>query len=181
MRYKNQDSCSQFGIQSFIDEFILICNNDYEDIEKMKDKLIIRLKTCIMDRLYEQQYFIGNNEHIKNHVNIIKVYFDLYSKLNDYFDVLYILILSGKGKIKKFKNKGNFTNSLYLEIDGKELLPFTDVDQDLSYLYKLDLGKSKMSKYNMEILIQNTVDWSENHTIKNISDEIKKRDLEKKE
>lgn len=30
MRYKNEDSCSQFGLQSFIDEFTLICNSDYE-------------------------------------------------------------------------------------------------------------------------------------------------------
>lgn len=151
----------------------------------MKDKLIKRLKTCIMDRLYDQQYFSGNSDHIKNHLNIIKVYFDLYTKLNDYFDVLYILILNENAKIKKLKNKGNFTNALFLEIDridvkdGKELLSFSDVDQDLSYLYKLDLGKEKMSKYNKNILKQNTVDWSENPTIKYILDEIKKRDLKK--
>jgi len=155
------------------------------NIDEMKDKLIKRLKTCIMDRLYDQQYFSGNSDHIKNHLNIIKVYFDLYTKLNDYFDVLYILILNENAKIKKLKNKGNFTNALFLEIDridvkdGKELLSFSDVDQDLSYLYKLDLGKEKMSKYNKNILKQNTVDWSENPTIKYILDEIKKRDLKK--
>jgi hypothetical protein len=150
-----------------------------------------------MDRLYEQQYFINsNNKAVADHYNIIKVYYDFYTKIIDYFDELYILILSGKASIKKLKNKGNFTNVLYLEIknphvlnkeekDEKDIyenlniieyLPFTDVNQDTSYLYDLDLGKKKMSRYNQDILKKNTVSWSKNPTIKYISDEIKKRE-----
>lgn len=186
MNYKRDESCSRFGIQSFIDEFNLICSSDPEEVDKMKENLFDRLKRCILERLYEQQYFMDTSFdseiHIDNHYKIIKVYFDFYTKLNEYFDVLYILILAGGTSIKKLKNKENFTNALYLEIEGedgkKELLPFTDVNQDTRYLYSLDLGKKKMSKYNINILSQNKVDWSKNPTIKFVLDEIKKRDLE---
>jgi hypothetical protein len=183
MRYKGKDSCSNFGLQSFIDEFVLICKSDSDDIKDMKDRLIGRLKVCIMDRLYDQKYFSGDDEHIKNHFNIIKVYYDLYIKLKKYFDVLYVFILSGKGKIIKLKNTGNFTNSLFLEIinkddSKKEFLPFTDINQDLSYLYKLEVGKEEMTKYNREILNKNITDWSTHPDIIKISYEIKKRELD---
>jgi hypothetical protein len=187
MRYKNEKSCSQFGIQSFIDELVSICNSDFEKVDEMKKKLIERLQVCIIDRLYDQQYFANkeDSDHIKNHYNIIKVYFDLFVKLTEYFDVIYVLILSGKGVIKKLKNKGNFTNALFLEIDmssdkeknRKEIIPFTDVNQDTSYLYNLDLGKLKMSKYNISILKENEVDWNKIPIINNILQEIKKQKL----
>lgn len=184
MNYKSDESCSRLGIKSFIDEFNLICNSDPEEVDKMKEIFFNRLRTCIIERLYEQQYFTTDSSdiHLDNHYKIIKVYFDLYSKLNEYFDVLYILMVAGGTSIKKLKNKGNFTNALYLEIEGdkgKELLPFTDVNQDTKYLYNLDLGKRRMSKYNINILSQNKVDWSKNPTINFVLNEIKKRELEK--
>lgn len=192
--YKNEKSCGEFGLQSFIDELNLVFQSDFDDIKKKKDELIQRLRNCIMDRLYEQQYFVNSNKFTTDHYNIIKVYYDFYTKINDYFDELYILILSGKAAIKKLKNKGNFTNALFLEIKNPNLpnekdekdenlniieyLPFTDVNQDTSYLYHLDLGKKTMSKYNIDILKKNKVNWSKNPTIKYISSEIKRREKE---
>jgi len=187
MRYKEENSCSKFGLKSFIDELFLICNSDTEKVDEMKKKLIERLQICIIDRLYDQQYFSkqSDSEHIKNHYNIIKVYFDLFVKLTEYFEVIYVLILSEKGVIKKLKNQSNFTNALFLEIDmsnenrenKKEIIPFTDINQDTSYLYNLDLGKLKMSKYNISILKKNEVDWNKIPIINGILQEIKKRNL----
>lgn len=183
MRYKDENSCSQFGLKSFIDELVFISNSEPEYVDELRENLIKRLKICIMDRLYDQQYFVKEEEtqHIKNHYNIIKVYFDLYMKLNDYFDVIYVLLLSKTARIKKLKNQGNFTNALFLEIDTekgkKELIPFTDINQDTSYLYNLDLGKTKMSKYNISILKQNIVDWNKFPSIKIVLEEIKNRNL----
>ena len=171
MRYKRDVSCSVRGIQSFIDEFNDITSTD--DPENYKETLMRRLAICINDRLYEQRNFTGRSFDIKNHLNIIKVYYDFYVKLDQYFSVLSDLYFTGEARIKKFTNQGNFTNSVFLEFENGDLLPFTYVDQDTNYLYNLDVTRNFMTRHNNRILNMNTVDWSNNIIIKDTEEQRK--------
>jgi len=132
-----------------------------------------RLSICINDRLYEQRNFAGRSFDIKNHLNIIKVYYDFYVKLDQYFSVLSDLYFTGEARIKKFTNQGNFTNSVFLEFENGDLLPFTDIDQDTNYLYNLDVTRNFMTRHNNRILNMNTVDWSNNIIIKDTEEQRK--------
>lgn len=159
MRYKKNNSCSKNGIQSFIDQL-----NSKE--VNLKQNILYRLKTCINDRLYEQQFFTNKDKSFQDHLNIIKVYYDFYLKLEKYFFLLNILITSGEAKIIKQENKGSFNHSIGLELKNKEVIQFTDILQDTSYLINLDFSKNFNFDQNQILLNQNVPDWLENDNIK---------------
>lgn len=175
MKYKRDKSCSKNGLQSFIDEL----NNEIlsdGDLKTLKYNILKRLKFCINDRLYEQQ-FIENkdDEFTQDHLNIIKVYYDFYSKLSKYFVLISILIFTKKGVLKKQKYNKNFKNFIILELDNGDKLYFTDVSQDTSYLNDLDFSKNFCTSYNDSILERNTVDWEENDFIYNFQKQIEQK------
>lgn len=159
MRYKRDKSCSKNGIQSFIDQ---INSNSIN----LKKNILDRLKTCINDRIYEQQFFVNNDKTYQDHLNIIKVYYDFYVKLEKYFFLLNILIGVKEAKIIKQQNKGNFNHSICLELKNGEIIQFTDILQDTSHLTKLDFSKNFDSEQNKILLNQNIPDWLENDNIK---------------
>ena len=85
--YKRNKSCG-IGLQSFIDELNTgITEDTMIQPTDIKNRILKRLKTCINDRLIEQDSFVKGkiNQNVIDHLNIIKVYYDLYSKLKSYF------------------------------------------------------------------------------------------------
>jgi hypothetical protein len=167
MRYKREKSCSRNGIQSFIDQLNMGVKSQNIELKDLKKNILDRLKLCINDRLYEQQFFIDNNhdDYIQDHLNIIKVYYDFYVKLEKYFFLLNILITSDEVRIIKQENKGNFNHSIALELKNKDIVQFTDVLQDTSYLNDLDFSKNFHVSQNENLLNQNIPDWLENDKI----------------
>lgn len=171
MRYKREKSCSRNGIQSFIDQLNTGLRSQNIDLKDLKKSILDRLKLCINDRLYEQQFFINNIpdydvKNVQDHLNIIKVYYDFYVKLEKYFFLLNVLITSDEARIIKQENKGNFNHSIGLELKSKDVIQFTDVLQDTSYLNDLDFSKNFHVSQNENLLNQNIPDWLENDKIK---------------
>jgi hypothetical protein len=180
MRYKREKSCSPNGLQSFIDEFTEgVLNRINFDI--LRDNLLRRLKICINDRLYEQQFYLIDNiddPNYKNHLNIIKSYYDFYLKLKKYFMILVSLVYSGEGRLEKLEYHNNFNHSVILVLKNSDneisdILPFTDTSQDTSYLHNLDFSKNICTSYNQSLLNTNITDWSDNDIIIQLEEVIK--------
>jgi hypothetical protein len=173
MKYKRNKSCSQLGIKSFIDELTDGILNGEIPLENLKFNILRRLQLCINDRLYEQQYIHDseNNKNVQDHLNIIKAYYDFYIKINQYFLLIVFLIYSGETHLKKIHHK-NFKHSVALEFKNGEILPFTDLSQDTSYLSDLDFSKNLCTSYNSSILNQYLSNWELNDNIKDFLIEI---------
>lgn len=163
MRYKRINSCGN-GLQTFIDQLnsLNFLNLTEDDIKK---NILNRMKTCINDRLHEQQKFVNKDKSYQDHLNIIKIYYDFYVKIEKYFTLLNILISSGEAKIIKQEANGSFNHSVALELK-KEFIQFTDISQDTSYLSNLDFTKKFDFDHNLKLLNQNIPDWLENDKIK---------------
>lgn len=195
MRYKREKSCGRNGIQSFIDQLNIGLRSQNIDFSNLKKSILDRLKLCINDRLYEQQFFIDPDsdsdsdvKNVQDHLNIIKVYYDFYVKLEKYFFLLNILISSSEARIIKQEKKGNFNHSIGLELKSKEVIQFTDLLQDTSYLNDLDFSKNFHVYQNENLLHKNIPDWLENDKIKffikyieNVLEDKKQEEKRKKE
>jgi hypothetical protein len=173
MKYKRNKSCSQLGIKSFIDELTDGIVNGEIPLENLKFNVLKRLRLCINDRLYEQQYIHESEDekNVQDHLNIIKAYYDFYIKIDQYFLLIVFLIYSGEAQLKKIRHK-NFKHSVALEFKNGEILPFTDLSQDTSYLSELDFSKNLCTSYNSSILNQYLFDWELNDNIKDFLVEI---------
>jgi len=176
MRYKREKSCSPNGIQSFIDEITEGILSD-SDLNVLKNNVLKRLKLCINDRLYEQQFIETkeDDEFIQDHLNIIKIYYDFYQKLSQYFILIAVFIFTKKGNLKKKKYNKNFKNSIVLELENGDILYFTDVKRKSSYLQDLDFSKNFCTSYNSEILNRYSIDWENNDYIREFQREIEEK------
>jgi methyl-accepting chemotaxis protein len=172
LKYKRQKSCSPEGINSFIKE--IMNNLDKINTTNFRHNFLKRLQLCINDRLYEQQKIMSNDRFTIDHLNIIKIYYDFFVKIRDYFSEISMILKMGEGKIIKIKNVGNFNHAVFIEFDDGDLLPFTDIYQDTTYLINLDFSKNIIVPHNKKILDTNTIDWSQNDKIKEYTNALKK-------
>lgn len=177
MKYKREKSCSPLGLQSFIDQITNGIIDAELELEMLKHNVLRRLKLCINDRLYEQQFIENsktNKKNIRDHLNIIKAYYDFYIKLDKYFLLVFFLIYTKEAELYKIPNK-NFKHSVAFIFKNGDILPFTDIFQDTSYLFDLDFSKNFCTSYNTALLNQNTYDWEKNEMIKEFIEEIDKK------
>ena len=187
--YHEEDSCGKDDLLGFIKEIQdgIDNNKDAFDIE---EDVLRRLTRCINDRFEYQNFFTKKTKISKitqDHINIIKVYYDFYVKLQRYFPIILILLTDKLVSIIQAdyydRHNNSYNHTLWLSFNKqKEMIPFTQVSEDPSYLLKLDFSEDFESDYNQSILNKYVPDWTRyniwmnNPYVKDFEDILKERE-----
>lgn len=190
LSYHKANSCGKDDLIGFVKEIQDGIDNNKDEFDIEQD-VISRLITCINDRFEYQKYFSTKKSKkskiIQDHINIIKVYYDFYVKLQRYFPILLILLSDKIVSIIQAdyydKNNNSYNHTLWLSFNKeKEMIPFTQISEDPSYLLKLDFSQDFDSDHNQSILDKYVPDWTQYHIwmnspyVKNFEDILREKE-----
>ena len=174
--YHKADSCGEDDLLGFIKEIQdgIDNNKDAFDIEQ---DVLSRLIRCINDRFEFQdkkskttlklnKQKKKTSKIIQDHINIIKVYYDFFVKLQRYFPILILLLSDKLVSIVQYdyydKSINSYNHTLWLLFNKEnEIIPFTQISVDPSYLLDLNFSEDFDSKHNESILNKYIPDWTQ--------------------